>query len=58
MIKILELGCGRGNHELNEAKIVGAKGFILGTDLSNKSLNFLKKRIFYKKYYIETYRFR
>ena len=46
--KILELGCGRGNHVLKESKIVGAKGFILGTDLSNKSLNFLKKRIFTK----------
>ena len=35
--KILELGCGRGNHVIKESKIVGNKGFILGTDLSNKS---------------------
>tara|TARA_B100001989_G_C24520529_1_gene455618 strand:+ start:807 stop:1580 length:774 start_codon:yes stop_codon:yes gene_type:complete len=46
--KILELGCGRGNHVIKESKIVGNKGFILGTDLSNKSLNVLKKRIFTK----------
>ena len=46
--KILELGCGRGNHVVKESKIVGHNGFILGTDLSNKSLNVLKKRIFTK----------
>ena len=46
--KILELGCGRGNHVIKESKIIGAKGFILGTDLSKKSLNFLKKKIFTK----------
>ena len=44
--KILELGCGRGNHVVKESKIIGDKGFILGTDLSKKSLNFLKKKIF------------
>ena len=46
--KILELGCGRGNHVVKESKIIGDKGFILGTDLSKKSLNFLKKKIFTK----------
>ena len=46
--KILELGCGRGNHVIKESKIIGAKGFSLGTDLSKKSLNFLKKKIFTK----------
>ena len=43
--KILELGCGRGNHVIKESKIIGAKGFVLGTDLSKKSLNVLKKKI-------------
>ena len=43
--EILELGCGRGNHILKESKIVGNKGFILGTDLSKKSLSVLKKKI-------------
>ena len=46
--KILELGCGRGNHVIKESKIIGDKGFILGTDLSKKSLNVLKKKIFTK----------
>ena len=46
--KILELGCGRGNHVVKESKIIGDKGFILGTDLSKKSLNVLKKKIFAK----------
>ena len=32
--KILELGCGRGNHVIKQSKIVGPEGFILGTDLS------------------------
>jgi len=43
--KILELGCGRGNHVIKESKIVGPEGFILGTDLSKKSLSVLKKNI-------------
>ena len=46
--RILELGCGRGNHVIKEAKIIGARGFILGTDLSQKSLNVLKKKIITK----------
>ena len=46
--RILELGCGRGNHVIKESKIIGARGFILGTDLSQKSLNVLKKKIITK----------
>ena len=46
--QILELGCGRGNHVIKESKIIGARGFILGTDLSQKSLNVLKKKIITK----------
>ena len=43
--KILELGCGIGDHVLKEAKIVGTKGFIFATDYSLKSLTKLKKKI-------------
>ncbi len=42
--KILELGCGVGNHVLKQSKIVGKKGLILATDYSNKSLKILKKK--------------
>jgi len=42
--KILELGCGIGNHVIKESKIIGNKGFILATDYSNKSLNLLEKK--------------
>ena len=45
---ILELGCGRGNHVIRESKIVGSKGFVLATDLSKKSLNTLKKKVYSK----------
>ena len=43
--KILELGCGVGNHVVKQSKIVGKKGLILATDYSNKSLKILKKKI-------------
>lgn len=42
--RILELGCGIGNHVIKESKIIGNKGFILATDYSKKSLNHLKKK--------------
>lgn len=42
--KILELGCGIGNHVIKESKIVGNRGYILATDYSNKSLKVLQKK--------------
>ena len=42
--KILELGCGIGNHVIEESKIVGNRGYILATDYSNKSLKVLQKK--------------
>ena len=41
--RILELGCGVGNHVVKQSKIVGNKGLILATDYSKKSLKILKK---------------
>ena len=41
--RILELGCGVGDHVAKQSKIVGKKGFILATDYSKKSLKILKK---------------
>ena len=41
--KILELGCGIGNHVLKHSEIVGKDGLILATDYSNVSLRVLKK---------------
>ncbi len=42
--KILELGCGIGNHVMKESKIVGNKGYIFATDYSYKSLKVLQKK--------------
>ena len=38
--KILELGCGVGNHVVKQSKIVGNKGLILATDYSKSLLKF------------------
>ena len=39
---ILEIGCGMGQHVTIEQKIVGAKGMIVATDISQKSLEIFK----------------
>ena len=43
--KILELGCGVGNHVIKQSKIIKNKGLVLATDYSAKSLNLLKKNL-------------
>ena len=43
--KILELGCGVGNHVIKQSKIIKNKGLVLATDYSAKSLNVLKKNL-------------
>ena len=40
---ILEIGCGMGQHVTMEQKIVGTKGMVVATDISQKSLNKIKK---------------
>ena len=47
--KILELGCGIGNHVLKHSKIVGENGLVLATDYSSESLKVLKKNLKDKK---------
>ena len=44
-MKILDVGCGTGNHSFDISKKVGPKGMVIGTDISKPSLDKCREKI-------------